>query len=169
MGVLPLDTLRRYSASVFIETGTCGGDGIATALKAGFREVHSVELDAGRYLLNMDRFRHDPRVNLYKGESDAVLPVMLDNMEADGPMVFWLDAHPGGELTLLNCPVSAELRAIENRPAGMRVRAVMIDDMRLFSEEDRKWLESKLKQMFPTATIGRDIGIQDDDIMVALL
>ncbi len=161
-------TLEKYPADIFFETGTYDGEGCLLALNLGFKEVHSIELDLGKFQGNLNRFKGKSNVHLYHGSSDTQMASILPHLTDGRSVTFWLDAHPPGNLTLENCPVKDELELIaEAMAAGLVVRAVMIDDMRLFSAEDREWLTAKMAELFPGAEIRRDNGIEDNDLLTA--
>jgi hypothetical protein len=78
-------------SSVFIETGSAIGDGIQRALNAGFLKVKSVELHPEKFDHCKERFKEDPRVELFFGKSYEQLPKMIEDR-----CVCFLDAHPSG-------------------------------------------------------------------------
>lgn len=84
---------------IFIETGTCYGDGLQRAIDAGFTMLYSVEAHKPFYEHSKKRFRNIPDkiVKLYHGKSTDKLPEMLAN--AYRPAVIFLDAHPAGQGT----------------------------------------------------------------------
>lgn len=84
-------------SKVFVETGTCFGRTVKTALAAGYEKVISVEAHKDFYNQVVETFKNEPRVILYGGKSTESLPEMLSNFT--GPAVFWLDAHPSGPQT----------------------------------------------------------------------
>ena len=158
-------TLALFPAAVFVETGTYSGEGVHVAKLNGFKEIHTVELDPHRIPGLTAKFAHMPEVTLHHGNSGELLPAVISSIKTKGPIVFWLDAHPGGALTLDNCPVMAELNAIEQALPDIQVAAVLIDDMRLFSADDQKTLERRLQGLFPSGTVKRVPGIEDNDIL----
>ena len=86
----------KYS-SVFVETGTCRGDGLAAALAAGFTTIKSVEASKDYYIFANNRFRNNKEVTIYYGKSFDRLPEMIAGIPC--PSVFFLDAHPAGPNT----------------------------------------------------------------------
>lgn len=84
-------------SKIFVETGTCFGRTVATALAAGYEKVISVEAHKDWYAKSVETFKNEPRAILYGGKSTDRLPEMLANFT--GPAVFWLDAHPSGPQT----------------------------------------------------------------------
>jgi len=82
----------RYFSSTYLETGSCMGESINRALKAGFDQIKSVEVFEEFYNRCVLRFRDKP-VELFLGKSADCLPEMLNLTE---PAVIFLDAHPAG-------------------------------------------------------------------------
>jgi hypothetical protein len=86
-----LSAFVKYS-NIFIETGSCEGDGIQRAIDAGFSDIRSVELYQKNFEYCRQRFRDEPKVSLYFGNSIEHLGRMLPPF----PCVIFLDAHPSG-------------------------------------------------------------------------
>jgi len=118
--------------AVFVETGTFEGDAIEIA-RPYFEIVHSIELSPEYFELAKERFRNDPAVHLYLGDSGKMLAELRTKF-AGKSTLFWLDAHwcvaqdTGGEKS--QCPLLAEIAAIGRLADDS---AVMIDDARLFA------------------------------------
>lgn len=126
--------LAKYNNNkVFIETGTYIGDGVRSALKAGFERIISIELDTKRYLAAKKQFKGYENVKIIRGDSGIILPQILKDINE--PCTFWLDAHYCGEALELGieiadkwCPMSEELGAIKNH--HIKSHTIIIDDMR---------------------------------------
>lgn len=127
---------KHVALGTFVETGTCQGRSVAIALDIGFKEVRSVEGSSARFLECRERFKDDPRVTLYHGESAYMLPVILHGLVK--PVLFWLDSHPSGEGSYgqdyetvpehgQSAILRAELAIIKAR--GVRGDVVLIDDL----------------------------------------
>lgn len=166
MPLLP-EVIKKYVSHTFVETGTYEGEAVDRALKAGFEVIHSMDVDADKIKGAKKRFKAFSNIYIYHGTSVETLPKILALLR--GPATFWLDAHGSSMLDVVNCPVASELAAIQAALPDITVRAVLIDDMRLFSPADRLWLENRLKEIFPAATILKECGIQGDDVLVASL
>lgn len=120
---------QAWGLRVLVETGTYRG-GMLAAVRGSFDTLHSIELNGLFYLYTKRRFAFDSAVHLWHGDSAAVLPQVL--AEIDEPALFWLDAH-GGQAALLEdgsfatAPVVAEVRALlQHQWAGEHV--ILIDD-----------------------------------------
>lgn len=81
-----------WFSDTVVETGTCSGSGIDRFLEAGFRDIRSVELDAAWFKNASHRFRSNPLVKIWFGDSREKIGEMLPNK----PSVIFLDAHPAG-------------------------------------------------------------------------
>lgn len=135
---------HRFERRKFIETGTYLGATVE-ATAATFESIISIELDATLYRFAKWRFRDLKNVRILHGDSAELVSTAI--RIADGPAVFWLDAHFSGGMTArggIEAPVRAELLAILEDDENEHV--VLIDDARAFgtsgypSVEDMKAL-----------------------------
>ena len=85
------ELFQRYPNRIFIETGSYVGDGIQSALDAGFETIYSIELSSQLFSHCCRRFEWDPRVLVCHGDSGEMLPGILKYI--DEPVTFWLDSH----------------------------------------------------------------------------
>ena len=162
MPVTPV-TLAKYSAAVFVETGTYYGEGIEAALAAGFPRVVSIELDAHLVALATAKFAFNPAVQVYQGSSDAMLDVILKKFAVD--VTLFLDAHAGGDLTIYNCPLVKEVRAALDYSKRFPI-TILIDDVRLMEPALLELLQELL--LNGGYRISRESSpVAKDDILVA--
>jgi hypothetical protein len=120
----------RYSLRCLVETGTFTGDMLA-AMMPFFDRLVSIELSDQLYRWAQTRFRHQRKVQLHRGDSTKILPLILSELRE--PALFWLDAHYSGGMTArgtLESPIIDELDAVLNHPLNGHV--VLVDDARLF-------------------------------------
>jgi len=133
---LTLDYLAKYgNGDTFIETGTYLGDTVQLALDAGFKTIHSVEIDNELFATALNLFKDRPEVHIWLGDSLYELEKILSIVE--GPATFWLDAHASGDLPggkSGGSPVLDELRLIEKHPC--KDHTIFIDDRRLFGSKE---------------------------------
>ncbi len=115
--------LKKFPNRVFVEAGSYIGDGIASALIAGFEEVHSVEINPHNHNLCVERFKNDKRVHLYLDDSGEWLGKILDQINE--PCTIYLDAN--GWPLEKEPPIDAELRALKNH--SNKYHTIIIDDM----------------------------------------
>lgn len=164
---MPKTVLEKYKNEVFVETGTLYGEAVKLAHDVGFKEVHSIDIDAG-LIANQNRdHAGQPGMHFYCGSSGTLLPGILKGIK--GRTTFWLDAHPPGlELKLSDTPLVQELQAITEYARGLDASCrptVLIDDMRIFTPADRKILEDTLKAMYPGEIFHEDSHIATADIL----
>ena len=128
-------TIRRYRAhaNVFVETGTYRGDTVAAALRAGFREIYTIEVGAQLHRAAAARFAKHTHVHCLLGDSIDVLPRVLDQIQERA--LFWLDGHWSQGDTARgkkDLPLAEELQALENH--AIRDHVILIDDIRLLGD-----------------------------------
>jgi hypothetical protein len=158
---MPLDNsgndLRKYMGDqkVFIETGTYHGDGIASALTAGFEKIYSVELSSSLAERCRKRFENDDRVSVVCGSSDEYLPQLLGDI--DEPFLLWLDAHVSngciGKLMYDYLPV--ELESIMDYKDKFVDSVIMIDDMGYYIDDKEfcSRIENMVMDLKPNGTL----------------
>lgn len=132
--------MRQHGCRVFVETGTYFGDTTAVMAQRGHR-VHTIELSPEIHRAAAARFAGDPRVTCLLGDSAALLPGIVEQLEE--PALFWLDGHYSGGPTAkggLDTPIMAELECLKRarrEKAGVIDRsAIFIDDTREFGSGD---------------------------------
>ncbi len=164
--------LRFNKTRVWVETGTFHGRAVMDALVAGFKEVRSVEPYKPSYDRCVETFKKDPRVKLYHGLSEDMLPIMLADLHE--PVTFWLDGHytgPGSTLGPLNCPVLKELAVIAAHP--VKTHTILIDDMRCWKKElpdigfGKDEIEKAVLAVNPKYKLSYIDGFVPNDVLVA--
>ena len=162
------DHFKNNLNSCFVETGTFVGYGVLAALREGCKDIHSIEMQeeifedtaqllmTGLTLLNYKNMEietyaannfflivlgRDVRINLYRGDSAAVLPLVLQRI--DSTATLWLDAHysgPGTGKTIVDgkiaWPIFDELNTLKDHE--VKEHTIMIDDI------------SEFKKIYPT-------------------
>lgn len=140
MPTIDASLFAKYKGSMrtFVETGTLTGDGVQNAIDAGYTRILSIEIDDMLWSRAKERFMGDCRVQIMRGNSAALVPVIV--LGLDEPCLWWLDAHHSGGSTGGKGlkPVYDEIRAIasENRHGHV----VLIDDIRDFGADKCKAL-----------------------------
>ena len=167
-----VENFRQNLNNFFIETGSYHGDGIQQALDAGFKHVISIELSPKYHNLCRERFKGNPNVYLFLGDSFKVLPRILQSLKQRA--TFWLDGHHSGGDTALGehwAPLMQELEAISQHP--IKDHTILIDDMRCwktfnpahgFQAED---LLTKIKGINSAYVFTYADGHEENDILVA--
>ncbi len=156
---LPLDLLKHHLSTVFIETGSNRGDGIQTALDAGFSCIYSCDVEAFSYGWCSHRFRElNTVVGLFHSDSRNFLNYVMPRLKSRA--TFWLDAHWCGgngemqgqdEAEEDECPLLGELKVISTHE--LKNHTIMIDDVRLMGVQEgfptRKRVQAALKKINP--------------------
>lgn len=125
--------LKDFPNSIMIETGSCMGDGVATALNLGFTKIYSIEIDRHRHDYCVSRFKNNLNVRLYLGDSIDVLPDILRNIHES--CTFLLDAHISKLDQLhgkLICPLLEEIKIIAKHGLENKIRHKLIIDDKKF-------------------------------------
>jgi hypothetical protein len=159
---MPLDKngidLKKYKTEhkIFIETGSADGDGIQSALNAGFEQIISIELNPSLHEKCKDRFKNHLNVKLLCGSSEILLPQVLNNLNES--FILWLDAHwSGGEYIgeMMHNYLPKELNSITNLVNKFKDSPILIDDMNFYIN-DKSFcnnIENLLKQIKPDGNI----------------
>lgn len=167
------EVFRKYPNKYFIETGSYEGDGIQNALKAGFREIYSIELSPHYYERVSDRFKALKNVHIIYGDSSCILRQLLEQIDA--PATFWLDGHYSSGDTAKgngNTPLLQELAAIREHP--IKTHTILIDDIRCFGTADFDFIRLEeviqlIKTINPNYLITYENGHVIRDVLVAKL
>jgi hypothetical protein len=136
---------------IFIETGTYEGETLDSERRAGFGELHSIEVHEPHYWAAQRRFAGIPHVQLHLGSSPLVLPLIIDPALAT---TFWLDAHfqcvsaCEQDPRFGECPLLAELDVI--RSFRWRISPlILIDDAYMFDHRIHSGFD---RRQWPTTT-----------------
>jgi hypothetical protein len=123
----------------YIETGAYHGDGVLNVLLQ-YDIVHSIELSQVWYDFCTDRFKDEPKVRMYHGNSKYLLPQVLTNIHE--PVTVYLDGHfSAGETAfgeeaiggVSSNPLLVELEILMSRPYN---DIIIIDDCRMIGKKD---------------------------------
>lgn len=92
---LHVDVLgKTFLNHTFVETGTFDGRGAVFAVYAGFKSVHTIEVDLERARKARFRFSGFPEIVLHVGDTVDLLPQVLKDLKEKATI--FLDAHPIG-------------------------------------------------------------------------
>lgn len=160
-----------FVSDVFIETGTFNGDTLSSAVNAGFKELHSIDI-VEEYTENAKlRFKDFDNVFLHCGSSPEVLQNIIDVKKST---TFWLDAHYQAykeneiDPKYGECPLLQELDAIFSK-SWLSSPIILIDDAHMFEGatpcfKESDWPNLKtIQEHLPTGYQVKKI----DDILVA--
>lgn len=163
------EIFENYLNYSFIETGSCEGNGIQQALDAGYKDIHSIELDPKYYEMCQKRFKGNNSVHLYQGNSIIELPKIMKVMEER--CTIWLDGHffePENPQSVIYEELVIIAKHFRNN------HTILIDDVRLFEKEfkiKKQTIKNILKIINPAYKInlidGFDKGVLVKDILVS--
>lgn len=126
------NVLTKYKNECFFETGTYLGDSVELALKLGFDEIISIEIDNELQKNNILKFNDEinqGRVKLIVGDTLLVMEDLVKNL--DKKTTFWLDAHVDlGISGIKRCPLYDEIMMISK--SKINNHTILIDDLRCF-------------------------------------
>src|SRR5262249_31901086 len=120
-----LEYAARFGLTTLVETGTYYGEMIAAVRKC-FRRIYSIELNPRLAGLAQERFRKDLRVDVIEGDSQIVVPKLLETLHER--CLWWLDAGYCGWVGETGNPnrLSTELYAILSD--DIRDHVILMDD-----------------------------------------
>ncbi len=146
---------------ILVETGTFLGD-MVEAQKRNFKKIISIELSEYYFKKSKNRFKHDKKVEIIKGDSGKVLPSILKEIKQG--VIFWLDGHYSSGLTAkgdLNCPIYEEINAIFNYQKPYNP-IILVDDARLFVGELDYPTQTDLFNFIKTKDKDYSMHVEDD-------
>ena len=154
--------LRQYVQPTFIETGTFKCEAVDLARQLGFQMIHTIDLCQSY----VDAAKAKGYHAAYCGDSPDVLAKILPVI--DGPITFWLDAHPFErplDIFHTRFPLMRELRAI-HQYANDAKHVLLMDDMRVMNAWEKQLLLHGLQLLWPDGVV-RWHGDRycDDDIL----
>ncbi len=155
---------KKYSSSVFIETGTYIGETLEYFRKS-FKQLISIELDVILYENAKKKFTNDKNIELYLGDSGNVLEIILNKVSES--CLFWLDGHYSEGITAkgkLNTPILAEVNHILNHKIDNHV--ILIDDARCFNGENDYPTIEYLKKFIQQIRPELKFSVMDDIIRI---
>lgn len=151
MGSLKRFDLQRinqnFNTSIFFETGTWKGDGVAYAAKFDFKKIYSSEVVPEFAESAKNRFKNQDQIEIINKNSIDTLNDMLPKMNAN--CIFWLDAHyPGADEGLndynfeleeeIRLPLEREIEIIASRLPKFN-DVLLIDDLRIYEDGPFKY------------------------------
>jgi len=160
---LSYEVLKKYSSDYFIETGCNTGLGIENAIKVGFKEIISLDIEERFVNICKNKFSSQKNINVYQADSSKDLFNIIENI--NDQITFWLDGHG-----YYSVPLLSELRQIKLHNRNDHI--LLIDDMRMLGTEYWNYL-SRDEIINLIYAINKDYKISyehspnaDNDIMV---
>lgn len=157
---------KRFNCEIFIETGTYLGDTIQSQRK-NFRKLISIELSERLFRAAAFRFRKNPEVQIFKGNSGEVLHRIMPEIGLRA--LLWLDGHYSGGITakgMTECPVFRELDAVFSNNSLKHI--ILIDDARLFIGKRDYPTMDELKEFVKSKDQGYNVDVDTDIIMLTV-
>lgn len=131
---------RDYNLAALVETGTWRGDGVITALSAGFNRVVTVDVDPKALTRAAERATKqygDCNLDCVLGDSAEVMPEVVRSV-GPLPVLWWLDAHYPEQYSATTSgakhPLLAEVRAIVQAERDHSRDVFLADDLRIYGE-----------------------------------
>ncbi|MDD5589060.1 MAG: hypothetical protein PHP92_03350 [Candidatus Nanoarchaeia archaeon] len=166
------DFFQKFPNNYFLETGSYLGYGVEQALKAGFKNILSIEVNEEYYKQCVKKFKGNSNVKLFLGDSKKMLWDMIKNI--NDQITFWLDSHyfvsqdvPSGEKlsTLMD-----EIDIIYRH--NVKTHKILIDDVRLWKTDygvDIEDVKRKIKNINSNYGFTRGTGHESlpNDIFIA--
>lgn len=160
----------KRDSNIMFETGSYIGDGIAKGLEAGYDNILSFEINPENYHTCIERFKDNPEVICFLGDSIKLLPWVLAGI--DQRIVFWLDSHFVGETDSELYPIMNELKIIKNHV--IKNHTILIDDVRLFADGSDPGMPISIAEVKdfistinPEYIFTYEDGFIDNDILIA--
>jgi hypothetical protein len=166
-----MSIFQKYKNQYFVETGTFIGYGVQQAVKAGFPNIISIELDINLAQKAQQFFASNKNIKIIQGDAIYMLWDIIKTIQE--PITFWLDGHYSGGITAkgdVPDPILQELQIINKHP--IKIHNILIDDIRLYKGEvSIKLIEIQdlLKQINKEYKYKLEDGIVKEDILVAYL
>jgi hypothetical protein len=158
------NTLKKYLNPIFMETGCGLGDGIQSALNAGFNKVCSLEASMETWLDCVQQFKDNPKVEILLGDTRECLYTAISRFMDN--ITFWLDAHNPNDY-----PVLAEIDQIGKH--YIKTHTILIDDLRMFPEDKNGLTVDQIKEaclkINPDYKFKYEDGHVQNDILVCFI
>jgi hypothetical protein len=140
--------IKQPHQNIFIETGTATGASIEAALRAGFKEIYSIEVNPFFCLRAQNVFKNDP-VTIISGTSEIELPQLLQKTRLlDEGVFFWLDAHWSGGPFLgekMAEYLPRELECLAQLNQSFDKSSFALDDMGFYNGKEHEPILNKFK------------------------
>lgn len=144
---------KKFNTKIFFETGIGNGDAIIKAQELPFERIYSVEIMPEQVRRMREKFKADPRVTIFEGDSLTILSEQMQRLDLAEPIMFWLDAHfPGADIGMgrhddssqddakIRLPLEEELLLLKSARNGKDV--VLFDDLKIYRNQGRDaWRE----------------------------
>ena len=161
-----LEYFSEYNCEIFVETATCYGATTEFMIPYA-KEIHTIELSEKLYNKVLKKFKDEPKVHCYQGDSKDLLSGIVEKINKKP--LFYLDSHYAGSGTAKadkNTPIFEELQILAK--SGIPSMVILIDDARFFGFETDYpslfKLKLFIKENFPNA----EFDVWNDVIRVVI-
>ena len=140
--------LSQYVLPTFVESGTYRCEAVDLARDLGFQSIYTMDIEK-KYVDAAKAKGY----NAYCGDSPDILAKILPGIE--GPITFWLDAHPFAkpmDIFQTRFPLMRELRAIRKH-ANAEEHVILMDDMRILGDWEKELLLYGMELLWPHAEL----------------
>jgi hypothetical protein len=133
--------------NIFVETGSCKGDGIDLAMQADYRRIFSMDIDGANVAHCQERFglipddeNKQPARNGHISVTcaDSAIGLLKMMKYVNEPALIWLDAHSqlfdDEPVTENPFPLLKELEQLRKHP--IRSHTILIDDILILTHPD---------------------------------
>lgn len=115
--------INKFNINYVIETGT--SNGVTTEwFSQRVKNVSTIEIIESTYKGCLNTYKHLTNINFYMGSSDEILDTVINNMDTDEIILFYLDAH-----WYDNWPLLKELEIIGKLKHNNAI--IIIDDFKV--------------------------------------
>lgn len=129
-----IEEAKKEEIKIFVETGTLFGDTVRY-VKDYFEKVYSIEVKKELYEFSNSSVGKFKNVEIIHGDSKKELKKLLSKI--DDRALFWLDAHCSEGITGMGEEYTPIVSEIENIIEDNENHVILIDDLRLFKNDDR--------------------------------
>jgi len=157
---------KRFNLETFVETGTYLGNMIF-AVSDVFHEIISIEVEDFLYRTAKRRFARCSKIRIVHGDSAEVLRSMLPSIDKTKRVLFWLDAHSCGGITMSapkHPPVLRELECILDSQLSNFV--VLIDDARMFTGRNGYPTMEQIALLVSSKRPSHKLHVQEDIVRI---
>lgn len=156
----------KKDCTLFIETGSYIGDGIVSAINAGFEQMISVELSEHEYNCCVHKFKDNNNVTIHFGDSREKLhDILCDEVLKGRKVFFWLDAHSTGNTVGegVQETLYPELEIVLKYITTNNVKAVLLlDDMNGITEKE----VAEIVKNYPVKFVEREMSTVWPNILI---
>ena len=123
---------KEYNCNILVETGTYLGEMIEFQ-SPNFKKIYSIEISDFYYNYSKNRLKRYSNIHIEKGDSGKVLDKLVNKINENDRVLYWLDGHYSGGNTGKGESESPIIKELEIVFATKRKDVILIDDAREFT------------------------------------